>query len=354
MAKREFLQLAHSYNPIKHGIGGWYASEKLDGMRAYWDGGISRGLLKADVPWANTDKDDRYKEEQYATGLWSRYGNVIHAPKWFLDELPRMPADGELFTGRGDRQFLMSVVKDLIPGRGWVKVSFNVFDLPSYETVFEDGLLNNTNYKKKFKDILEWAPMALRHELEYIPKPETHFRTTVFLMNKYLNKTDVAKAHEQILLQDQTQKAHELVSEMTKDITLIGGEGMVLRHPNAFYRCERTHNLLKVKKYKDAEGTVMGYITGRETDKGSKLRGLMGALILELDNGKRLELSGFTEDERLLTDGAWAYDNPGVEVPMHISALAFPRGMRVNFKYRDLSNDDIPQEASYFREWEKL
>jgi ATP-dependent DNA ligase len=41
MAKREFLMLAHKHEG--QNILGWLYSEKLDGMRCFWDGGITRG-----------------------------------------------------------------------------------------------------------------------------------------------------------------------------------------------------------------------------------------------------------------------------------------------------------------------
>ena len=53
MARREFLQLADHYNPHKHNVAGWFVSEKLDGQRCFWDGGISRGLPTEQVPWAS-------------------------------------------------------------------------------------------------------------------------------------------------------------------------------------------------------------------------------------------------------------------------------------------------------------
>ncbi len=46
----------------------WWMSEKLDGVRAWWDG---RQFL-------------------------SRQGNVYHAPEWFTAGLPNVPLDGEL------------------------------------------------------------------------------------------------------------------------------------------------------------------------------------------------------------------------------------------------------------------
>ena len=118
MAKREFLQLAHKY--IGHNsthMGGWFMSEKLDGIRAFWDGGISRGIPAHKIKWANTAKDYRLKELPTATGLWSRYGKVIHAPDFWLDKMPPVPCDGELYCGRGEgsRQLLTSAVKKFNP-----------------------------------------------------------------------------------------------------------------------------------------------------------------------------------------------------------------------------------------------
>lgn len=48
-------------------LSGWWMSEKLDGVRAYWDG-----------------KD-----------FISRLGNRYHAPDWFTAGLPETPLDGE-------------------------------------------------------------------------------------------------------------------------------------------------------------------------------------------------------------------------------------------------------------------
>ena len=53
-------------------LAGWWLSEKLDGVRAYWDG----------------------------KSLISRLGNRFHAPDWFLEGLPDIPLDGELWIGR--------------------------------------------------------------------------------------------------------------------------------------------------------------------------------------------------------------------------------------------------------------
>ena len=50
----------------------YWVSEKLDGVRAYWDG-------------------ERF---------WSRGGNEYRAPDWFTEGFPDVPMDGELWMGR--------------------------------------------------------------------------------------------------------------------------------------------------------------------------------------------------------------------------------------------------------------
>ena len=58
-------------------------SEKLDGVRAYWDG------------------------KQFL----SRQGNVYHAPDWFVEGLPDVPLDGELWIDRKKFQRTVSIVR---------------------------------------------------------------------------------------------------------------------------------------------------------------------------------------------------------------------------------------------------
>jgi len=380
MAKREFVQLAHEYEPAKDCIAGFMVSEKLDGMRCYWDGGISRGIPKSQVPWANTDKDHRLLNVQMATGLWSRYGNVIHAPDEWLDALPLCPLDGELYSVDHSRQHIMSTIKKFAENRddsAWDDINYFVFDRPAYETMFANGVMNNTNYKKKFRDIMPWVEAHLAGG-SICPKPKTRFETNYNLLKKMLEGNKVAIAHKQELLPWSTAKAEARVTELLESISEAGGEGLILRAPGFPYICERTRMVLKVKKIMDAEATVIGYTTGRETDKGSKLLGLMGALIVEahcyehLPNGMVnktiFEISGFTDAERELGVSLsapkdryfgrdareWAIAHPGQEVPEWINNSNFPRGTVVTFKYRGVSDDGVPQEARYYRKREDI
>src|SRR5262249_52968060 len=113
MARREFLQLAKTYRPGKDKIGGGDLSEEADRTPRFLDGGPTPGVPTEQVPWASipdpkTGKP-KSKVKPLATGLWSRYGNPIIAPDDFLNLLPCVPLDGELWAGRGSFQLCRSI-----------------------------------------------------------------------------------------------------------------------------------------------------------------------------------------------------------------------------------------------------
>lgn len=353
--KREFLQLAHVYEVSKTSIGSWFMSEKLDGMRAFWDGGISRGLYAADVPYANTEKDSRLLVQPKATGLWTRYGKTIQAPEWWLDMLPAIPLDGELYLGRGKFQSLVSITKSLT-GTDWRSVRFMIFDSPPLHVVLGDGKMDNSNFKKQFSGCLDKMSRHRKGWFNERLRPETwDFRGVMrWIGNTIGQYNNVFQIHTQTELPSMSGKAQEVIMEKLEEITSAGGEGLMLRHPISPWVPERTRTLLKVKAFNDAEGTVTGYIWGRETDRGSKLLGLMGALVVDFQ-GKRLELSGFTHAEREMritsTDESALYigiEHPG-EVVQGCYNPQFPIGTKVTFRYRELTDAGIPKEARYWR-----
>jgi DNA ligase 1 len=85
-------------------VADYWVSEKLDGVRAWWDG----------------------------ERLVSRGGHVILAPDWFTAGLPAEPLDGELWLGRGRFEDLSGTVRRRVPDDGaWREVRYRVFDLPA-------------------------------------------------------------------------------------------------------------------------------------------------------------------------------------------------------------------------------
>ncbi len=99
-------------------VTGWLMSEKLDGMRAIWDGKT----------------------------LKSRQGNKIAAPEWFLQALPPFSVDGELWTQRDDFENITSIVRQQKPDKRWQKISYQIFEVPNQQGGLLDRLAILQNY----------------------------------------------------------------------------------------------------------------------------------------------------------------------------------------------------------------
>jgi len=90
---------------------GYLVSEKMDGVRAYWDG----------------------------QSLRFRSGLAIAAPAWFTSALPKASLDGELWLGRGRFDELSGLVRRHTPVEAdWRAVRFMIFDLPGESGSFSE------------------------------------------------------------------------------------------------------------------------------------------------------------------------------------------------------------------------
>ena len=357
--RREFLQLAQVLNPAKHKIGGFYMSEKLDGTRCFWDGGLTRGMKTEEVPWASiTDPktgERKLKIKPYSTGLWSRYGNPIIAPDWFLNTLPACFLDGELWAGHGSFQLCRSICGGDTPDPRFDKIQYMVYSAPSFESLFADGEIKNTNMCRTISYPEVWGFVeALLEDFEgdFHFCPAKTFEDELKWLGIFLEtQTKQCVLHVQEKLPASNNEAHLRVAEFLDYVLEQKGEGVVLRDPSACWTPKRHTGILKWKPYQDAEGTITGFTTGRETTKGSRLLGKIGALIVDY-KGKRLELAGLTDAEREFdsaTSSQWAVSNPDRDVPASIEGKHFKRGEVVTFKYRELTDEGIPKEAHYFR-----
>ena len=101
----------------------YYASEKLDGVRAYWDG----------------------------KKLSSRQGNIFKAPKWFLKELPNIHLDGELWTKRNDFENIVSIVSRNKPDNRWESITYMIFDLPQEKESFRETVKKMKQFEMERK-----------------------------------------------------------------------------------------------------------------------------------------------------------------------------------------------------------
>lgn len=118
-AKKDKFELLKLSEYKGQNVGGWLASEKLDGVRAYWDG----------------------------RNLRSRNGKILAAPEAWSAHFPPFALDGELYTARGEFEKIQSIVMDKMPSAtAWSEVKFYVFDVPEAG----GGLLERLSELEKF------------------------------------------------------------------------------------------------------------------------------------------------------------------------------------------------------------
>ena len=251
-------------------INGWLLSEKLDGVRGYWDG----------------------------QKLFSKHGKQFHPPAAFTRNFPSFALEGEIWGGRGTFEQTVGIVKrhasvsrsarlpDRMrrdkPDKGWLKLKFAIFDVPKAAGGFVQRL-------QKAQD---W--FAENHADYAFVIPQKTVR----------NKDDLQK------------ELHRVES--------LGGEGLIVRKPNALYTVGRSSDILKVKSYQDMEAVVISHVPG-----SGKNAGRLGALLVELPDGKKFKIgTGFSDAER---------ENPP------------PIGSTITFKYYGLYQSGLPKFASFLR-----
>lgn len=199
------LLLAHKWDGVEDPKG-WWVSEKLDGVRAWWNG------------------------EEFI----SRLGNTYHAPEWFKSILPKgVVLDGELWVGRGKFQQTISAVRKLIPtDQEWLDVTYVLFDAPLCPGTFEE---------------------------------RQAFLTTLFPTLRLEGGEGIG----QVAVVEQTQcKGIGELKNLLAKVEKLGAEGLMLRQPGSLYEEGRSNSCLKVKTFVDDEAVVKGYTQGKGKHKG--------------------------------------------------------------------------------------
>lgn len=131
-------QIYHEDIPVQD----YLVSEKLDGIRAIWDG----------------------------QQLISRQGHPIHAPAWFTKDFPARVLDGELWIARGHFEQLSSAVRQSNPDdAAWRQVAYYVFELPEAEG----------DFSQRVQQIAEIARHVHSPYLKRLPQFRVSDRTTL-------------------------------------------------------------------------------------------------------------------------------------------------------------------------------
>ena len=205
---------------------GYLVSEKYDGVRALWDG----------------------RQLRFRSGL------LVPAPAGFLQGLPSIPLDGELWLGRGRFEATSGLARRLAANDAdWQGFHYMVFDLPRGAGGFA-----------RRQTLLQ----ALLHQ----------------------HGNPMVQAVPQATVPDRAALLRRLDT-----VVQAGGEGLVLRHVDAPYAAGRSAAMLKLKPLQDAEAVVLAHLPGR-----GRLAGRLGALQVRADDGQVFQIgTGFSDAERL-------------------------------------------------------
>ena len=270
---------------IKEPPTGWWVSEKLDGVRAIWDG-------------------EKFLSRNSQTGLGSKVFSYV--PKFIIDSMPGGVAlDGEIWLGRNKFNEISSI-SNWIPGKKfkqeeidkkWTQVRYKVFDVPNSVEPYEERM------KILDKIILNSVNCCRIKKLGCV-----------------LEKVELTKI-----------KSPEHLQEIYHTLTSGGAEGVMLRAPNSPYELKRSKYLLKFKIKDDAEGIVLERLPGT-----GRLQGLLGSLKIELvKDSKRTGIitnvgTGFSDEERTNDEKNRNF---------------IPVGAMISFSYMELTEDSVRHPA---------
>ena len=232
----------------------YWVSEKLDGVRALWDGRVLR----------------------------FRSGQPIAAPQWFLDGLPRAALDGELWIGRRSFEQLSGVVrKQQAVDDEWRQVRYMVFEMPEAPGSFTERIA-------RIRAVTAGGP-------------------------PWLDAVEQFRVADAAALRRRFER-----------VVAAGGEGLMLHRADAQWVAGRSDVLLKLTPWLDAEARVVAHRPGK-----GRLRGMLGALEVEMPDGRRFRIgSGFSDAQR--------------RAPPAI-------GTTVTYRYRELTAKGLPRFPRYLR-----
>lgn len=217
------LQQPKKYD--EQNITGWVMSEKLDGIRGFWNG----------------------------KKMMTKKGYKIHLPDYFTKNFPSFALDGELWIDRDSYEEVQAIVLDDIPSNEWKKVTYNIFEVPNVEG----------NFTQRLHKARDWF---YNHPNSFV----------------------------KIVTQKKCYSKNELLAFL--DIVVKkGGEGVIVKNPNLPYFYGRSKEILKVKKYSDAEAKIIEINSGK-----GKYHRMMGSLTVQMQDGTLFKVgTGFTKEERI-------------------------------------------------------
>lgn len=255
--------------------------------------------------WVMSEKYDGVRAIWDGKNLKSRNNLKFNQPSFWSADFPPFWLDGELYTKRGDFERISSIVAST--DERWKEIVYLIFDVPNAKGDLFERLAVLQDY-----------------------------------LNKHQNLKNRIKIIEQIPIKS---RAHAF--SFLDEISNANGEGAVLRNPKANYENTRSKNILKLKKFYDAECEITAINEGK-----GKLKGRLGfVLCKDLKSKISFKIgSGFSDDERALCDD---FGIKSTEQNKSQATKSAPKCLKIGdiitYKYQNLTKNKKPRFPVFLR-----
>lgn len=327
---------------------GYVASEKLDGVRALWDG----------------------------ANLKSRSGKAFSPPKCWVENLPDFALDGELFIARGKFEEVLSVVSkgdsqcEECKCEEWSKVGYFIFDVPqaNQKSNAKSSADSSTESSEKSYTLLERLALLeswLENRTNKTNKAN-QAKTTEGKNSADLDSSKDGKNPILHIIPQESVPSQEALQKKLKEVEKLGGEGLVIRKNNAPYERFRTTNAMKLKSYSDTECVVVAHNQGK--GKFSHALGSLTCESLPLDfattkSAKNTKNADSAQSNKIKDSTDSAQPAP-LTFPTHSRKIRFkigsgfsdkdraappPIGTTITYKYYGLTKNGLPRFPVFLR-----
>ena len=327
---------------------GYVVSEKLDGVRALWDG----------------------------VNLKSRSGKAFSPPKCWVENLPDFALDGELFIARGKFEEVLSVVSkgdsqcEECKCEEWSKVGYFIFDVPqaNQKSNAKSSADSSAESSEKSYTLLErlallesWLENRANKTNKANQAKTTEGKNSADLDNPKDGKNPILH-----IIPQESVPSQEALQKKLKEVEKLGGEGLVIRKNNAPYERFRTTNAMKLKSYSDTECVVVAHNQGK--GKFSHALGSLTCESLPLDfattkSAKNTKNADSTQPNKIKDSTDSAQPAP-LTFPTHSRKIRFkigsgfsdkdraappPIGTTITYKYYGLTKNGLPRFPVFLR-----
>ncbi|KAJ3211078.1 hypothetical protein HDU67_004786 [Dinochytrium kinnereticum] len=223
---------------------GWWMSEKLDGVRAYW--------------------------HPEAEAFVSRNGNQFFAPDWFTKDLPRdMSLDGELFAGRGKFSSTVSVVKSM-DSPNWSKIVYHIFDAPSIASI---------PFERRMDKIKEFIKKSKIPHIRLVDNEECKGKSHLFLK---LDEVEKKGGEGLMLRKPKSQYEFSRSNTLLKVKTFYDAEAEVIGHEKGTGKNSQVMGAIRCKMASGQTFKIGSGFTDKERAKPPKIGSIVTYKFQEL------------------------------------------------------------------------